>query len=40
MAIMREKAADYGRVRFGDKTPGQVTGNNIGGAWHVIKIKA
>ena len=24
----------------GDKTPGQIAGNNIGGAWHVIKIKA
>jgi predicted lipoprotein with Yx(FWY)xxD motif len=25
---------------IGDKTAGQVTGNGIGGAWHVIKIKA
>ena len=25
---------------IGDKAPGQVTGNGIGGAWHVIKIKA
>jgi predicted lipoprotein with Yx(FWY)xxD motif len=25
---------------IGDKAAGQVTGNNIGGAWHVIKIKA
>ena len=25
---------------IGDKTVGQVTGNGIGGAWHVIKIKA
>ena len=24
---------------IGDKTPGQVMGNNVGGAWHVIKIK-
>jgi predicted lipoprotein with Yx(FWY)xxD motif len=24
---------------IGDKTAGQVTGNGIGGAWHVIKIK-
>jgi predicted lipoprotein with Yx(FWY)xxD motif len=24
----------------GDKTPGQATGNGIGGNWHVIKIKA
>jgi len=24
----------------GDKAPGQATGNGIGGAWHVIKIKA
>jgi predicted lipoprotein with Yx(FWY)xxD motif len=25
---------------IGDKAPGQVKGNGIGGAWHVIKIKA
>jgi predicted lipoprotein with Yx(FWY)xxD motif len=25
---------------IGDKTPGQVAGNGVGGAWHVIKIKA
>ena len=25
---------------IGDKAPGQATGNGIGGAWHVIKIKA
>ena len=25
---------------IGDKTAGQVTGNGVGGAWHVIKIKA
>ena len=25
---------------IGDKTAGQVTGNGIGGAWHVVKIKA
>jgi len=25
---------------IGDKTAGQVTGDGIGGAWHVIKIKA
>jgi predicted lipoprotein with Yx(FWY)xxD motif len=25
---------------IGDKAAGQATGNNIGGAWHVIKIKA
>ena len=24
----------------GDKAPGQVGGNGIGGSWHVIKIKA
>jgi predicted lipoprotein with Yx(FWY)xxD motif len=24
----------------GDKAPGQATGNGIGGAWHVVKIKA
>ena len=24
----------------GDKSPGQATGNGIGGSWHVIKIKA
>jgi predicted lipoprotein with Yx(FWY)xxD motif len=25
---------------IGDKAAGQITGNNIGGAWHVIKIEA
>jgi len=25
---------------IGDKAPGQVTGNGVGGAWHVVKIKA
>src|SRR5207302_445111 len=25
---------------IGDKAPGQAGGNGIGGAWHVIKIKA
>jgi predicted lipoprotein with Yx(FWY)xxD motif len=25
---------------IGDKAPGQVKGNGVGGAWHVIKIKA